>query len=71
MAFEKWINYMTPKTWGERTGASGSSESLQVLGDAILTGVAASQLKDDQKYFIINLARAVLKMMFNFVDIVI
>ncbi|TDH66069.1 hypothetical protein CCR75_007496 [Bremia lactucae] len=71
MTFEKWINHLTPKTWGEMMGGSGSSELLQVLVAAILTGVATSQLKDEQKYLIINLARAVLEMMFKFVDIVI
>ncbi|CEG42616.1 sodium:dicarboxylate symporter [Plasmopara halstedii] len=71
MTFEKFINHLTPKTWGEMMGGSGSSELLQVLVAAILTGVATSQLKDEQKKLIIDFARAVLEMMFKFVDIVI
>ncbi|KAL3671076.1 hypothetical protein V7S43_004258 [Phytophthora oleae] len=69
--FEKWIEHLTPKTWGEMMGGSGSSELLQVLVAAILTGVATSQLKDEHKNLIIDFSRAVLEMMFKFVDIVI
>ncbi|CAH0476583.1 unnamed protein product [Peronospora belbahrii] len=68
---EKWIEHLTPKTWGEMMGGSGSSELLQVLVAAILTGVATSQLEDKHKHLIIEFARAVLEMMFKFVDIVI
>ncbi|KAG1712370.1 hypothetical protein DVH05_000117 [Phytophthora capsici] len=71
LSFEKWINHLTPKTWGEMMGGSGSSELLQVLVAAILTGVATSQLKDEHKNLIIDFSRAVLEMMFKFVDIVI
>ncbi|KAG7388499.1 hypothetical protein PHYPSEUDO_012285 [Phytophthora pseudosyringae] len=69
--FEKWIEHLTPKTWGEMMGGSGSSELLQVLVAAVLTGIATSQLKDEHKYLIIDFSRAVLEMMFKFVDIVI
>ncbi|KAK1942057.1 C4-dicarboxylate transport protein [Phytophthora citrophthora] len=71
LSFEKWINHLTPKTWGEMMGGSGSSELLQVLVAAVLTGVATSQLKDEHKNLIIDFSRAVLEMMFKFVDIVI
>ncbi|KAH7465708.1 hypothetical protein KRP22_014165 [Phytophthora ramorum] len=69
--FEKWIEHLTPKTWGEMMGGSGSSELLQVLIAAVLTGVATAQLQDKHKYLIIDFSRAVLEMMFKFVDIVI
>ncbi|CAI5738980.1 unnamed protein product [Hyaloperonospora brassicae] len=68
---EKWIDHLTPKTWGEMMGGNGTSELLQVLVAAILTGVATSQLEDKHKHLIIDFARAVLEMMFKFVDIVI
>ncbi|UIZ24063.1 hypothetical protein KXD40_008143 [Peronospora effusa] len=68
---EKWIEHLTPKTWGEMMGGNGSSELLQVLIAAILTGVATSKLQDQHKHLIIEFARAVLEMMFKFVDIVI
>ncbi|KAF4034634.1 Sodium:dicarboxylate symporter family [Phytophthora infestans] len=71
LTFEKWISHLTPKTWGEMMGGSGSSELLQVLVAAILTGVATSQLKEEPKRLIIDFSRAVLEMMFKFVDIVI
>ncbi|KAE9277699.1 hypothetical protein PF008_g28793 [Phytophthora fragariae] len=69
--FAKWIEHLTPKTWGEMMGGSGSSELLQVLVAAILTGCATSQLQGQHKTLIIDFARAVLEMMFKFVDIVI
>ncbi|POM69014.1 Dicarboxylate/amino acid:cation (Na or H) symporter (DAACS) family protein [Phytophthora palmivora] len=69
--FEKWIEHLTPKTWGEMMGGSGSSELLQVLVAAILTGVATAQLKEEHKRLIVEMARAVMEMMFKFVDIVI
>ncbi|POM69013.1 Dicarboxylate/amino acid:cation (Na or H) symporter (DAACS) family protein [Phytophthora palmivora] len=69
--FETWIEHLTPKTWGEMMGGSGSSELLQVLVAAVLTGVATSKLNDEHKQLIIDFARAVLEMMFKFVDIVI
>ncbi|KAH7465709.1 C4-dicarboxylate transport protein [Phytophthora ramorum] len=69
--FETWIEHLTPKTWGEMMGGSGSSELLQVLVAAILTGVATSQLQEHHRLLIIDFSRAVLEMMFKFVDIVI
>ncbi|OWZ15731.1 Dicarboxylate/amino acid:cation (Na or H) symporter protein, partial [Phytophthora megakarya] len=69
--FETWIEHLTPKTWGEMMGGSGSSELLQVLVAAVLTGVATSRLKEEHKRLIIDFARAVLEMMFKFVDIII
>ncbi|KAF1771898.1 Sodium:dicarboxylate symporter [Phytophthora cactorum] len=62
---------LDPKTWGEMMGGSGSSELLQVLVAAVLTGVATSKLSDEHKYLIINFSRAILEMMFKFVDIII
>ncbi|KAG1712369.1 hypothetical protein DVH05_000116 [Phytophthora capsici] len=69
--FEIWIEHLTPKTWGEMMGGSGSSELLQVLVAAVLTGVATSKLREEHKRLIIDFARAILEMMFKFVDIII
>ncbi|DBA01872.1 TPA: hypothetical protein N0F65_006020, partial [Lagenidium giganteum] len=70
--FAAWINHLTPKTWGEMMGGSGSSELLQVLVAAILVGAATAQLGDSEhKKQILNLSRAVMEMMFKFVTIVI
>ncbi|GMF42011.1 unnamed protein product [Phytophthora fragariaefolia] len=69
--FETWIEHLTPKTWGEMMGGEGSSELLQVLVAAILTGIATSLLNEHHKNLILELARAILEMMFKFVDIVI
>jgi len=69
--FDNWIEHLTPKTWGEMMGGSGSSELLQVLVAAVLTGVATAQLNEQHKRLIIDFARAILEMMFKFVDIVI
>ncbi|KAF4315154.1 hypothetical protein BBO99_00009405 [Phytophthora kernoviae] len=69
--FEKWIEHLTPKTWGEMMGGSGSSELLQVLIASVLTGCATAQLPEEHKRLIINFSKAVLEMMFKFVDIVI
>ncbi|KAG6592523.1 Dicarboxylate/amino acid:cation (Na or H) symporter (DAACS) family protein [Phytophthora cinnamomi] len=69
--FETWIEHLTPKTWGEMMGGEGSSELLQVLVAAILTGIATSMLHENHKNLILELSRAVLEMMFKFVDIVI
>ncbi|KAI9909031.1 hypothetical protein PsorP6_014868 [Peronosclerospora sorghi] len=68
---ENWIEHLTPKTWGEMMGGNGSSELLQVLVAAILTGLATAQLAEKPKHVILEFARAVLEMMFKFVDIVI
>ncbi|TMW69358.1 hypothetical protein Poli38472_001514 [Pythium oligandrum] len=69
--FAIWINHLTPKTWGEMMGGSGSSELLQVLVAAILTGVSTSQLHGDAKRIILEFSNAVMEMMFKFVEIVI
>ncbi|KAE8963467.1 hypothetical protein PR003_g30514 [Phytophthora rubi] len=69
--FETWIEHLTPKTWGEMMGGEGSSELLQVLVAAILTGIATSMLQENHKNLILEFARAILEMMFKFVDIVI
>ncbi|EGZ09215.1 hypothetical protein PHYSODRAFT_339580 [Phytophthora sojae] len=69
--FETWIEHLTPKTWGEMMGGEGSSELLQVLVAAILTGIATSMLNEHHKNLILEFARAILEMMFKFVDIVI
>ncbi|RLN14602.1 hypothetical protein BBJ28_00017558 [Nothophytophthora sp. Chile5] len=69
--FDNWIEHLTPKTWGQMMGGEGSSELLQVLVAAILTGVSTAQLNDHHKNIILEFSRAVLQMMFKFVDIVI
>jgi proton glutamate symport protein len=72
LSLANWINHLAPKTWGEMMGGSGSSELLQVLVASILTGVATAQLHDQAaKRLIVEFARAVMEMMFKFVDIVI
>ncbi|DBA01198.1 TPA: hypothetical protein N0F65_002333 [Lagenidium giganteum] len=69
--FANWINHLTPKTWGEMMGGSGSSELLQVLVASILVGVSTALLEEQPKKLLLNLAKAVMEMMFKFVDIVI
>ncbi|KDO27002.1 hypothetical protein SPRG_07715 [Saprolegnia parasitica CBS 223.65] len=69
--FAHWINHLTPKTWGEMMGGSGSSELLQVLVASILVGVATAQTHGHHKQVLLELATAVMEMMFKFVDIVI
>ncbi|OQS04928.1 dicarboxylate/amino acid:cation (Na or H) symporter (DAACS) family protein [Thraustotheca clavata] len=69
--FALWINHLTPKTWGEMMGGSGSSELLQVLVASILTGVATAKTPAPHKQVLLDLATAVMEMMFKFVDIVI
>ncbi|DAZ97450.1 TPA: hypothetical protein N0F65_009901, partial [Lagenidium giganteum] len=69
--FAAWINHLTPKTWGEMMGGSGSSELLQVLVAAILVGTATAKMENQYKKQIVDLAQAVMQMMFKFVNIVI
>ncbi|EQC33484.1 hypothetical protein SDRG_08993 [Saprolegnia diclina VS20] len=69
--FALWINHLTPKTWGEMMGGSGSSELLQVLVASILVGVATAMTAEHHKRVLLELATAVMEMMFKFVDIVI
>lgn len=69
--FETWIEHLTPKTWGEMMGGSGSSELLQVLVASILVGVSTAQLPENHKRIILDIARAVMEMMFKFVNIII
>jgi proton glutamate symport protein len=69
--FAAWINHLAPKTWGEMMGGSGSSELLQVLVASILVGVSTAQLQGEPKRIILEFSRAVMEMMFKFVDIVI
>ncbi|KAJ0403463.1 hypothetical protein P43SY_001571 [Pythium insidiosum] len=70
--FEAWIKHLTPKTWGEMMGGTGSSELLQVLIASILVGVSTARLQNEEhKRLIVDFARAVMEMMFKFVDIVI
>ncbi|OQS06501.1 dicarboxylate/amino acid:cation (Na or H) symporter (DAACS) family protein [Thraustotheca clavata] len=69
--FALWINHLTPKTWGEMMGGSGSSELLQVLVASILVGVATAKMEGKHKQILLDLATAVMEMMFKFVDIVI
>ncbi|OWZ13138.1 Dicarboxylate/amino acid:cation (Na or H) symporter protein, partial [Phytophthora megakarya] len=71
LTFETFIGHLTPKTWGEMMGGSGSSELLQVLVASVLVGVATAYIREEPKRLIIEFARAVLEMMFKFVDIVI
>ncbi|KAJ3065906.1 hypothetical protein HDU98_010753 [Podochytrium sp. JEL0797] len=67
-----WINHLTPKTWGEMMGGSGTSELLQVLTAAILFGCATAIVPNkDHKQVILTMASAVQAVMFKFVDIII
>jgi proton glutamate symport protein len=66
-----WINHLTPKTWGEMMGGNGTSELLQVLVAAILTGVATAKVEEPAKSTLLNFSKAILLMMFKLVDIVI
>jgi proton glutamate symport protein len=52
-------------------GGEGSSELLQVLVASILVGVATAQLEEEHKRLILDNMRAVMEMMFKFVDIII
>ncbi|OWZ18847.1 Dicarboxylate/amino acid:cation (Na or H) symporter protein [Phytophthora megakarya] len=52
-------------------GGSGSSELLQVLVASVLVGVATAHTREEHKRLVIKFARAVLEMMFKFVDIII
>ncbi|KDO23994.1 hypothetical protein SPRG_10691 [Saprolegnia parasitica CBS 223.65] len=70
-SFDLWIKHLTPKTWGEMMGGSGSSELLQVLVASILVGVATAMTAEHHKRVLLELATAVMEMMFKFVDIVI
>ncbi|KAG9400507.1 hypothetical protein AC1031_010726 [Aphanomyces cochlioides] len=66
-----WINHLAPKTWGEMMGGSGSSELLQVLVAAVLFGTSTALANDRAKKQIMDVAEAVMWVMFKFVDIVI
>ncbi|KAH9124059.1 hypothetical protein AeMF1_005119 [Aphanomyces euteiches] len=66
-----WINHLAPKTWGEMMGGSGSSELLQVLVAAVLFGTSTAMANDKAKQQILDIAEAVMWIMFKFVDIVI
>jgi proton glutamate symport protein len=65
--FETFIKHLTPMM----LGGSGSSELLQVLVASILVGVSTAFIREEPKQRIIEFARAVLEMMFKFVDVVI
>ncbi|POM61364.1 Dicarboxylate/amino acid:cation (Na or H) symporter (DAACS) family protein [Phytophthora palmivora] len=71
LTFATFIQHLTPKTWGEMMGGSGSSELLQVLVASVLVGVSTAYIHDESKRLIVEFARAVLEMMFKFVNIVI
>ncbi|ETV99076.1 hypothetical protein H310_08505 [Aphanomyces invadans] len=66
-----WINHLTPKTWGEMMGGSGSSELLQVLVASVVFGCATALAEPKSKQMILDIADAVMWVMFKFVDIVI
>ncbi|KAL3673012.1 hypothetical protein V7S43_002309 [Phytophthora oleae] len=71
LTFETFIKHLTPMTWGEMMGGSGSSELLQVLVASVLIGVSTAYIREEPKRLIVDTARAVQEMMFKFVDIVI
>ncbi|KAK1933694.1 C4-dicarboxylate transport protein [Phytophthora citrophthora] len=71
LTFETFIKHLTPMTWGEMMGGSGSSELLQVLVASVLVGVSTAYIREEPKRLIVDTARAVQEMMFKFVDIVI
>ncbi|RHY60171.1 hypothetical protein DYB37_011296 [Aphanomyces astaci] len=66
-----WINHLTPKTWGEMMGGSGSSELLQVLVASVVFGCATALADPKSKQRVLDIADAVMWIMFKFVDIVI
>ncbi|OQS01248.1 dicarboxylate/amino acid:cation (Na or H) symporter (DAACS) family protein [Achlya hypogyna] len=69
--FEIWINHLTPKTWGEMMGGSGSSELLQVLVASVLFGIATALSNPTAKKTVLDISNSVMEVMFKFVDIVI
>ncbi|KAI8609015.1 Sodium:dicarboxylate symporter, partial [Chytriomyces sp. MP71] len=70
--YANWINHLTPKTWGEMMGGSGSSELLQVLVSAIIFGCATAIVpQQEHRDTILKMCRAVMAVMFKFVDIII
>ncbi|KAG1705574.1 hypothetical protein DVH05_003261 [Phytophthora capsici] len=71
LTFETFIKHLTPMTWGEMMGGSGSSELLQVLVASVLVGVSTAYIREEPKRLIVDTARAVQEMMFKFVDIII
>lgn len=70
-SFATFIEHLTPKTWGEMMGGSGSSELLQVLVASILVGVSTAYIHEEPKQLILDYSRAIMEMMFKFVAIVI
>ncbi|POM67817.1 Dicarboxylate/amino acid:cation (Na or H) symporter (DAACS) family protein [Phytophthora palmivora] len=69
LTFATFIQHLTPKTWGEMMGGSGSSELLRVLVASVLVGVSTAYIRDESKRLIVEFARAVLEVMFKFVNI--
>ncbi|CAK4083396.1 unnamed protein product [Aphanomyces euteiches] len=59
-----WINHLAPKTWGEMMGGSGSSELLQVLVAAVLFGTSTAMANEKSKKQILEIAEAVMWIMF-------
>ncbi|KAF0720677.1 Aste57867_102 [Aphanomyces stellatus] len=71
LTYANWINHLTPKTWGEMMGGSGTSELLQVLVASIVFGVSTAMSNEKSKKTIIEGMEAIMWVMFKFVDIVI
>ncbi|KAJ3245866.1 hypothetical protein HDU78_008457 [Chytriomyces hyalinus] len=72
LTYALWVNHLTPKTWGEMMGGSGSSELLQVLVASVLFGCATAMVPSEQhRNVILTMCRAVMEVMFKFVDIII
>ncbi|KAJ3230777.1 hypothetical protein HDU78_008100 [Chytriomyces hyalinus] len=72
LTYALWVNHLTPKTWGEMMGGSGSSELLQVLVASVLFGCATAMVpSDEHRNTILAMCKAVMEVMFKFVDIII
>ncbi|KAJ3106309.1 hypothetical protein HDU97_006507 [Phlyctochytrium planicorne] len=65
--YDNWITHLAPKTWGEMM----SGELLQTLVASIIFGCATAMTPPKTKKIIVDLANAVMKVMFEFVNIVI
>ncbi|KAJ3206090.1 hypothetical protein HDU67_008404 [Dinochytrium kinnereticum] len=66
-SYEAWIGHLTPKTWGEMMGG----ELLQTFVASVIFGCATAMSPPEPRALIVDFANAVMKVMFNFVNIVI
>ncbi|KAJ3116587.1 hypothetical protein HDU96_009246 [Phlyctochytrium bullatum] len=66
-SYEAWIGHLTPRTWGEMM----TGELLQTFVASVVFGCSAAMAPPKYRDLIVDLANAVMKTMFNFVNIVI